>query len=1050
MNLSSEEMFLSPEIRVVEASAGSGKTYALARRYVQLILHLTRQRQVPPLHSILAITFTNKAAFEMKERILKFLKQLALGIMPEGECAALLAPVGMHPDEARTLAGMVMHTILRHYNYFQVETIDKFINALLVSSAFQVGLTANFRIRTNTRAYLSQALDVVIMRACKDPALFRAFDDFMTSMLLVESRSSWLPKEVMLDTVEKLFYEYNTFGLDFASAGITPRDLIQAKADVMGDMKAFASPPPEGMQERFAQGITDFLAHSHGIFSFKSLPKSFQPGHEKRMKKGSAFSAFHQEHWDRVEKGLARAAELEVAHLYDPYIGIFEQVRAVFDEACVRDDVVFLSQLNARARAVYAQGLGVDELYYRLAARFEHYLLDEFQDTSLLQWENLCVLPQEAIARGGSLFYVGDKKQAIYGFRGGDTRLFDAVSAQYADPDYHCRKDTLDKSYRSRAALVDFNNRVFSLENLERLMGAKNDKGERLIPARGCDRDELRRVYGSSYQTAVLSGPSGYVRLEVLAGTRREDFRKDAREKVLSRLEALKARFRLSDMVILVRKNDDVQELTRWLLEAGIPATSDRTLNIKQHPLVNEVESFLRFIISPSDNASFGAFILGDIFRRSSGLAMDELQDFMMSWQGRRALPLYLAFAQKYPLLWQDLIEPFVRRCGLHPLYELLTGFFRQTQVLEGFPDAQGFLMRFLDVVKSREDEFPGAAEFLACYEALEGDELFVQVLSGAKEGEAVRVMTVHKAKGLEFPVVIMPFLTMGISGSSSAGNKALAYSFRVEAQGLKLYHFSSAHLPYSQAAQVLDVEDDMAAFFSELNNLYVALTRAACEMYGYIPVKSGSARNLALDLFPADVYESGVPAGAYPRKTEETQGEVRTLLPPVCRDWMSLLQDEFSPLEPQYRRERQDEGLALHAILARITAVIPGNEVLAVTSAMRPEDRYNDSVDVPVLVRALSAPAIQAFFQPGIGQVFCEYPLVDRLGRTYRVDRLIVTSQEVIVVDFKSRGAPLGRPFLEDQNQVRMYMGLSEQIYSGRLVKGFLVYLHDGHVVSV
>ncbi|MBF0331304.1 MAG: UvrD-helicase domain-containing protein [Candidatus Omnitrophica bacterium] len=1050
MKFSHEEMFLSPEIRVVEASAGSGKTYALARRYVQLILHLTRQRQIPPVHSILAITFTNKAAFEMKERILKFLKQLALGVMPEDESAALLAPIGMRAEEAKELAGKIMQTILRHYNYFQVETIDKFINALLVSSAFQVGLTANFRIKTNSREYLARALDVVIERVRKDPVLARAFDDFLISMLLVESRSSWLPKDVVLDTVEKLFNEYNTYGLDFTRAGITPQDLIQSKAAVIADMKVFASPLPEGLQDRFAQGIDAFLEEYHAAFSFKGLPKSFQPDNEKRMKKGASLSPEYEKLWGRVEEGFKRAAALEVAHLYDPYIELFEQVRAVFDTACVREDVVFLSQLNAKARAVYAQGMGVDELYYRLAARYEHYLLDEFQDTSLLQWENLRVLPEEAIAQGGSLFYVGDKKQAIYGFRGGDTRLFDAVAARYAAPDYHCRKDTLDKSYRSRQAIVDFNNRVFSLENLERLMMAVNDKGERLIPARGCDKDELRRVYSQSKQEAVLTGAKGYVRLEVLAGVKKDDYREDARIRVLARLDELKDRFKWSDIVILVRKNNDVEDMTRWLLEAGVPATSDRTLSIKKHPLVEEIVAFLRFLLSPSDNASFGSFISGDIFCSAAGIKSSDIQDLIMSWRRQRGASLSLVFADKYPQVWKELVEPFLVRCGLHPLYELLVMFFRQTKALEIFVPAQGFLMRFLGVVKAREDEFPGVAEFLACYETIEGDELFVEVLSGAKEGDAVRVMTVHKAKGLEFPVVIIPFLTMGLGSSSSGGNKALAYTLRVEDEALKLYHFTAAHLPYSDCAQELDVEEDMQTFFSELNNLYVALTRAACEMYGFLPLKAGNAHNLAVVLFPAETYAVGAPAQGYPGKAADLEGTVKKLMPPVCRDWMGLLEDEFVPVDQPSTRSLKDSGNALHALLAEIKVVVPGQERSAVSDALAQNGRLKELVDEEALVQALAEPCIRTFFRSGAGEVHCEYALVDRMGNTHRLDRLIITPDEVIIVDFKSsRGDPAGRS-LQDEAQVRTYMELLKQIYPGRSVKGYLVFINEKEVKEV
>jgi ATP-dependent exoDNAse (exonuclease V) beta subunit len=1018
-------MFLSPEVFVVEASAGSGKTYALARRYVQLILHLARHDAAPPIHSILAITFTNKAAFEMKERILKFLKELALGCMPEKECSGMIGPLGMTPQEAQQAARRVMDTILRHYNYFQVQTIDKFINALLIGSAFQIGFTANFRIKTSSREYLALALDSLIDEAGSNAAVRKAFDDFLNSMLLVESRSAWLPKDVVLDTVEQLFNEYNTYARDFTRGGSRPEDILKTKTAVVADVALFVERMPEGAHGTFAQSLRKFVeAHAVGFRFGPQLSAYFQPGKGIPLTKALVVTPWHEDQWARIQKGFVAAAEQEVRHLYDPYIEIFARTRQKLLEVCRREDIIFLSELNAKARLIYEEGIAPEELYYRLATRFEHYLFDEFQDTSILQWDNLRVLPEDAIARGGSLFYVGDKKQAIYSFRGGETRLFDDIRAQYDAPGYHLVQEHLNTSRRSHEKIVTFNNEVFSLPNLEALMGWHNTKDEPLIPARAGDFKELARVYEGARQDIVNVSPEGCVRVELLQGADKGAVYEDAKPRVMARLKELTARFALGDIGILVRKNQDVEEVTRWLMEEGIPSSSERTLNIKEHVLVGEVMAFLRFLVSPVDDAAFGEFITGRMFAAASGISPDDLRDAVLTWRQTKHDHLYRAFQRAFPSAWEALIEGFFKNAGLYPVYETLSSFYRRMGVFENFPDDQGFLMHVLDLVKASEDEFPDLAAFLARYEAMEGEDLYVDVVSA----QAVQVMTVHKAKGLEFRAVIIPFLTMTLQRGRSSQKKALNYTLRHdEGRGLALYHFNEQHTAYCSLADELSVDEKMGMFFSELNNVYVALTRAACEMYIFIPPRAGQAVNLALYLIPETSYCLGTPALSYPQKKDDHAGTPCELAPPSCRDWIAFLKDEFKEEETPAHRAQRREGEMCHAALAGVAADLS-------------DEMKND------LARFRAAEKVRPFFTAAGAEVFVEKECVDKRGMTLRMDRVLVFEKEVWVIDFKLTlsGGEKGR------DQVQGYKKILAEIYPGRVIKGFLAFIKECEVVQI
>src|SRR3989338_2339124 len=187
--------FQFPEVRVVEASAGSGKTYALAKRYVQLLLTPSLISENISMRQILAITFTNKASLEMKARILHFLKKIALGQLSVLETEDILKPIQLDPIKASQRAFSVMEELIRQYNFFQVQTIDSFINALLSGCALKVGLSANFKIKTKSREYLGYSLDQLIDQAHDKREIYTIFENFLHQYLFIENRSGWFPKK---------------------------------------------------------------------------------------------------------------------------------------------------------------------------------------------------------------------------------------------------------------------------------------------------------------------------------------------------------------------------------------------------------------------------------------------------------------------------------------------------------------------------------------------------------------------------------------------------------------------------------------------------------------------------------------------------------------------------------------------------------------------------------------------------------------------------------------------------------------------------------------
>ena len=362
--------FLSPEVRVVEASAGSGKTYALAKRYVQLLLNPKLHLENIPLRNILAITFTNKAAFEMKARILEFLKKTALEELSPAAIEDILTPIGVDPKAASRKAFAVMEALIRNYNFFQVQTIDKFINALLSGCAFKINLTANFRIKTNSAEYLEHSLDELIDSAGRDKKAAKIFENFLHQYLYLENRTGWFPKDDLLVIIRDLFRQSNHYGLPFRESAHGPEDLIKKKRKILEDIRQLREILPEGADKRFIKSLDKFIVENKNGFDVDALSAYF--GREDLpLNKGSDAPDQAHRRWASLRKGFKSLAQAEAFSLFNPYIQIFDRVMAQFLELSSKDDVLFLEQLNKRAGELFDEDyVTVEELYYRLATRF--------------------------------------------------------------------------------------------------------------------------------------------------------------------------------------------------------------------------------------------------------------------------------------------------------------------------------------------------------------------------------------------------------------------------------------------------------------------------------------------------------------------------------------------------------------------------------------------------------------------------------------------------------------------------------------------------------
>ncbi|MFT5388113.1 MAG: ATP-dependent helicase/nuclease subunit A, partial [Candidatus Omnitrophota bacterium] len=662
MTANNSSIFQFPEVRVVEASAGSGKTYALAKRYIQLILNPELAQDEMAIRQVLALTFTKKAAYEMKVRILEFLKKIALGDVSDIEEEVILKPIGLTKALAQKKAYHLMDDVIHNYNYFQVQTIDKFINALLSGCAFKIGLTANFKIKNNANDYIEHSLDQLIHQAASDKKIYDVFQHFLHNYLYIENRTGWFPHRDMLGIIETLFNQDNTYGQDFLPSGVKSDELSKLKIATIENFNKLNDNLPEGTKKTFVTKLASFCDKYQKGFDIDVLSTSLQ--HEEYpIKKKFDVPNEIEYLWAELRKQITQICELEAMSMFNSYIYIYAYVKDRFKKLSAKDDVLFLSELNKRARQLFDNdNVTVEELYYRLATRYRHYLIDEFQDTSRLQWHNIENMAEEALSTGGTLFYVGDRKQAIYGFRGGDVRLFDEIKNQFDS--FNVQIEPLTNNWRSEREVVSFNNKIFSQENLHRFITTKrmvdddNKSNKNPVYFEGNDLKDLDHVFATSKQSYQVGHEDGYVQMEIVDITGKEECDAYIYERLIETIEEVHTRFDLSDIAILTRNNAQIELVTSWLLEDDIPVQSERTSNITENSIIKELVALLNFLNSPINNVAFTAFILGDVFAKATGTTKEQWQAFVFSLRTRivkeNDFYIYAVFRHEYSDLWNE------------------------------------------------------------------------------------------------------------------------------------------------------------------------------------------------------------------------------------------------------------------------------------------------------------------------------------------------------------------------------------------------------------
>lgn len=1016
---------------VLEASAGSGKTHNLAKRYISLLLNFDSSKTNPPLNNILALTFTNKATIEMKERIIKYLKKISLG----QDVKDVLTAVNIPKTKIPSNANIVVNHIINNFDHFNVRTIDSFINLIIKACALKLGVSPNYEILDSYEDYIEYSTDVFLDKSFTDKKVKEVLDAFF-EQYTVDNTSSWSIRGNILETFKKLYkkeitkkiveikkkvkYSEELFKLNNAFIEICKKVLeIENIPKFIGGrikLQKYASDIVSKKKSLFDDNITSFFAKDEVPY-VTTLP---QEQHNAKLE-----DVFFK------GKGIILAfMEFKAKHFYDNYIKMFDSILKEFEIRAKLDSVMFLQDINKQVSKVFYEQELAPEIYLSLSNNFTDFLIDEFQDTNQTQWQTLKLIVEENLSKGGSFFYVGDKKQAIYGFRGGDYKIFDVPRIEFAN--YFPQLTVLDTNYRSCKAIVEFNNKLYSQDNIVGLLNyIGNDKGLANIK-KYCEG--IIEIFKDSEQKCNTQ-ESGYVEIAYKEYSEQDDIDEIVKQYLYETVDDVIKRFSKKDVTIICRKNEEIEKIGRWLLEKNIDIESFQTLNIINSQIIKELVSILQFLNMPTDNISFVSFITSEIFLKITGLKKEDMFKFITdnSLETVNNNNLYIKFRKAYPKVWQDYIEDFFDRAGFVAVYEMAVSLISKYKVIENFKEYSNVIYRFLEIICDFEKTNQGLQNFIDYFNDFEKNEKNEKFFIKVPSSDAIKITTIHKSKGLEYNVVIMPYFYIQQVGKTDN-------IFPVEnKQEVSFLNIKQTMTGYSQYLKDIYYEKYFKDISNELNGLYVSTTRAIFEFYALIThknTKTGSKKSY-IEMFVDEHTRCFGVKGKSKSKSRNDDEEIvknMEITSTKLQDIVDIINDSSLEIYGKKHKDILLNGKIIHYALSQIETFNSENLKSKIENAIEITQLVYPDQDLKIfkekLLSLLSDKDIASLFDER-NIVFNEKEYVDKFGNTIRTDKVIIKQKEVCVVDFKS--SIYDKEYIN--NQMKKYIEILKDIYADKEV---------------
>ncbi|MCX7857347.1 MAG: UvrD-helicase domain-containing protein [Deltaproteobacteria bacterium] len=1010
-----------PHFIIVKASAGSGKTDALTKRYVQFLL----SDRIPQngLKNLLAITFSNNAANEMRERILRILKDLYFEDKKRLEEFENM--LSLPKEEIAHKAGLKIEEILENYTDLQIRTIDSFMAKVFKAEALNFNYPPEIEFFFSHKQVLEYALDVYLdhMITSDEGKVF--INKLLELLEDKKNKYLWNPKAELLRELGNLFEHFSKTSSSVALSEEGKRlQLYEQKLIHLLDT-IIKTIEDNGLEYNASSKIkTKFQEISSiGNFSqFMDLYGKKLPVNKPKKKDQLTQKAYEtvKNLWTEFQRLLSQYAFLFSQSFYEPYMMVFMKLTQVLEDIKKREGRVSIEDVNKKISQILIEDI-VPDIYFKMGETIHHFLIDEFQDTSPIQWFNLKPLIENSLSMGGSLFIVGDTKQAIYGFRGADYTIMKSLENE--NPFHSVKNDKrlerLDVNWRSKPKIVQFVENLF--EKNETLLSSYQDS----LFLTGLN--EVR-------QRAKRQG-QGYVKIDKVPYDQKECLR----DYLTYHIDELcKRGYSYRDIAILGRRNEEITEIASILNEVRVPFISYSSLDVRFRKIVHELMSLLRFLDSPSDNFSFSLFILSDLYNsfvKHEGVAFDPVDLLLQKRNNFLDEPLYKTFQRSYPNLWDNHFQKIFKLVGYLPIYDLLCLIYNDFRLFYLFPNEEAVLLKFLEIANVFETKgYGNIGDFIEFFSDSEGEKGLFDI-SLPRSVDAITLMTIHKSKGLGFPIVFVYLEEFDYSRSIP---KAVTFD---DGKTFTLVKVTKWLADCHEELKKIRSFEEKSIIAEFLNLLYVAFTRAEDELYIICSVKEDNK-------FPFDFLQNEF-GNTYGLK------EKKEKLPSYLQETLSVSQSkcayEFDVRNPDsLRTEERKRGDLIHAAFASIDyATKIHKEKIKDTLAEKARvmgygGDFNEIIEE--VMASVNSKELCSLFEERVGRIaFNEFEISDPYGNLHRIDRLVIDPNEVTILEYKT-----GEQSEEHKKQVLKYKDLLSSIFPEKTVKTIIFYVEKKTIVSL
>lgn len=1018
-----------------KASAGSGKTFMLAKTYLQIVLDFEHE-QYCNYDRILAVTFTNKATEEMKSRILKFLTEISQITSEDDvkncDIAKVLLAENPHWDYLSIAwkAKIALSKILHDYSQFSIMTIDKFFNRIVKSFLFELKLQNSANVSMDTK----QALDDSVAQMLSE---YSHQDGHILSKWLKEisfdkinDGKDWKPDNIISRLSGEIFKEH-VAKLDIHYEV----DQLQALLDKIRDVE---NDYIQTMKDH-ARHILDKLGEENMMtdcFSSNYIPKKLtaiaddpiknvftdnvlasiykdEPPFPKKLQKSPLYSHYSEIWFSTIQPMLHEMLDYKDENLiiyntfssfkkYLKALALLSDVLQKMKEYRERNGIMLISDNNQLIQRVVGN-TDAPFLYEKLGNKYRYILLDEFQDTSTLQWKNFLPLVREILSHRESckVLIVGDAKQAIYRFRGGNFQLIQKevqsdLRTFWNEP-YSLK--ILDKNFRSYKEIVEFNNHFFEhlSQNVQSYLTNNLDVSSVVTPLHSTITD----LYDTSSQQEPVNPNVGYVEVKFadpqLMGVNEEEFDVEVwtNEYILSTISHLiqNKNYKQNDIAILVRTNKEAVHVSNVLKQEGYQVMTSEALLFNANKVIQLLIASLELLLNPTLDLHRAAVLykyahVHHLMEDHPDLLDKDKRDLLFE----KWLPEFSA-------------DNILNLLGTLSIFEIIRNLM---DILKLHPCRDAYTEQFLDMVM----QYQVGAKQSSIIDFLDWWKLKERSISVSDENEAIQVLTIHKSKGLEYKVVIIPYFKWELVKGNRDDQPILWPSMHDPQEMFGFENLPIDHWAAKETLYVRDFQEETILQASEnLNIAYVALTRAAEKLYIVAPLRRskdglkferiGELTYLTLNnTLPKNfVDESTFKLGEENSKIIKIpkKGEVNRLLEVEERRSNST----YQLAELSFQSEEAIIGDLIHDIISAYKPTLSLEEELKKFAHAYHLEEDQRSLVLQRVKNFFLHPEIKKLYELP-GKIYTERTFVYQ-GDSFRFDWLILNGKEGQLYDFKT-----------------------------------------------